>query len=119
MKIYVSHSREFDFEEELYKPLGESNLKLDNTFFFPHENGKDVNTKDEVLNSDLILAEVSYPSTGQGIECGWANMAQIPILCVAKEGSNISASLKHLTDKSIVYSNAEDLVSKLSVFLSK
>lgn len=64
MKIYVSHSREFDFEKDLYEPLRNSALKWDNTFFFPHEAGRDVNTKEEIKNSDLILAEVSFPSTG-------------------------------------------------------
>jgi hypothetical protein len=118
MKIYVSHSREFNFEDELYKPL-KSPAFMEYDFFFPHENGKDVNTLDEVKKSDLILAEVSFPSTGQGIECGWASMLNIPILCITKEGSKISGSLKHLTDKCIVYSNETDLVSKLTAFLNK
>lgn len=119
MKIYVSHSREFDFENELYKPLKESNLKWDNTFFFPHENGKDLDTQEEIKGSDMILAEVSFPSTGQGIECAWASMARVPILSISKEGSKISGSLKRLTENAIVYSGSEDLVSKLTAYLNK
>ncbi len=118
MKIYVSHSRDFDFENELYKPLRASNLNDAHEFFLPHEEGRSVNTQDEIKNSNLVLAEVSFPSTGQGIELGWANMLKVPILCVSKEGSKVSGSLKYLTQDFVVYSDAADLVSKLDAFLS-
>lgn len=109
MKIFVSHSQSFEFKEELYKPLRE----IDGcNFFFPHEN-ESKNTQEEIKNSDLVLAEVSYPSTGQGIELGWANVSKIPILCIFKEGSKISGSLKYITDDFITYSSTGDLVDKL------
>ncbi len=118
MKIYVSHSREFDFKEGLYKPLEDSALvKYD--FFLPHEDGKDLNTKEEIKNSELVLAEVSFPSTGQGIELGWANILKVPIVCISKTGNKVSGSLQYLTQDFITYTDSKDLISKLDSFLNK
>jgi len=66
---------------------------------------------------DIIIAEVSYASTGQGIELGWAYIFNVPIICVYKEGCQYSRSLNKLTDKFIVYKNSNDLINKLNRLL--
>ena len=118
MKIFVSHSYGFDYEEELYKPIKESLLNKNNVFFLPHESGESINTKDEINKSDLLIAEVSYPATGQGIELGWANIANVSIVCVSKNGSRISNSLKYITNDFISYSDSDDLIKKITLFLN-
>ncbi len=117
MKIFVSHSSQLDYQNELYKPIRESALNQMYSFFLPHEGDKNVNTKVEIQSSDLILAEVSFPATGSGIEIGWADAANITLLCIYKEGMKISGSLKFLTDDFIEYSSSQDLVSKLTDYL--
>ncbi len=120
MKVYISHSGKFDFENELYKPLRESVLNESHTFFFPHEGQKDLNTKEILKDCDLVIAEVSFPSTGQGIELGWANTMNIPILCISKEeGGKVSNSLKYIASDFIIYFNQKDLISKLLDFFFK
>ena len=114
MKIFISHSSNFDFEQELYNPLKESALNTQHIISFPVENEKEVNTKELIKNSDVVVAEVSYASTGQGIELGWANMLSIPIICIYKEGSKISGSLQFITKELIEYKNKEEMVDKLS-----
>ena len=118
MKIYVSHSQDFDFLNSLYKPLRTSGLNTNHEFFLPHESDKFINTQEVIKNSDLILAEVTFPSTGQGIELGWASMLKIPILCASKEGSKISGSLNYITKNFIIYTDSADLVAKLAKFLN-
>jgi len=113
MKIFVTHSSNFDFKNELYLPLRNSNLNKKHDIFLPHENEKNIITKDIIKKSDIIIAEVSYSSTGQGIELGWANIYQIPIVCIYKEGNKYSSSLKKLTNKFISYKNKEDLIKKI------
>ena len=120
MKIFVSHSNEFDYGNELYKPIRFSQLNKEYEFFLPHEDGTSVNTQEIIKNSDLILAEVSFPSTGQGIELGWANFSKIPVVCFYKENKKISGSLKYLTQDFFTYSDSKDFISKLeSVLKSK
>ncbi len=114
MNIFVTHSSNFDFKNELYIPLRKSELNNLHTIFLPHEEENDeVLTKDNIKKSDIVLAEVSFPSTGQGIELGWANTYQIPIICIYKRNSKISGSLNLLTDKFIIYDNSEDMINKL------
>jgi hypothetical protein len=109
MKIYVGHSRKFNFKEELYEPL----KKLDHDFTFPHKNSDEPFNSNEFLKTcDLMIAEVSFPSTGLGIEIGWADLLNIPIIFIHKKGSKISGSLKVMKGKFIEYTT-EDLIEKI------
>lgn len=91
MKIYISHSTQYDYINKIYKPIKDSNLSQENIFFLPHEDKNKIpNTKDIILDYDLVIAEVSLPSTGQGIELGWANYAKIPILCMHEKRAKAS-----------------------------
>ena len=119
MKIFVSHSTKYDFENELYAPLRQSDLNKTNEIILPHENGQDVLTKDIIKNCDLVVAEVSYPSTGQGIELGWADMFKIPIVCIHKEEGEPSRSLRKITNAFIAYKDRGDMIMKLSAYVSK
>lgn len=118
MKIYISHARNFDYVNELYKPLKESHLPIE--FIFPHESSSEsFNSKELFENQgcNYVLAEVSTPSTGQGIELGWADVFGIPILCFFKAGTEPAKSLNKITDKIIEYGDEMDLVNKLTVEL--
>jgi len=117
VKIYFGHSKDFDFKKELYKPIRESILNNEHEILFPHETDEFFNSKDRIKNSDLMIAEVTYPATGLGIELGWAEMLKTPILCVYKKGSKISGSLKVVTKDFIEYENSDDLVEKITKFI--
>jgi hypothetical protein len=117
MKLYLSHSSSFDYRKELYKPL-KSTLSANLNVFFPHDKGN-VGTKsqDIIAESDYLLAEVSFPSTGQGIEIGWADTNNIPIICFYRSGSKISSSLRFVTDVFLEYSSEQEMTSKLNEWL--
>lgn len=116
MKIYVSHSRSFDFVKELYEPLQKSALAVIHQFILPHNQGWETYPSKKLFSDnacDLILAEASFPSTGQGIELGWADTEGIKIICAYKEGSKVSGSLRFLTKDFLVYKDTDDLVHQL------
>ena len=118
MNIYISHSSNFDYINKLYNPIKNSNLFESHNFCFPHDNNKAINTKEIILNSDLVIAEVSLPATGQGIELGWADYAETPILCIYEKGLKISSSLKFITNNFIEYKNVEDMINKINCFIN-
>jgi nucleoside 2-deoxyribosyltransferase len=115
MKIYVAHSRSFDFQQELYEPLKSSSLAKEHTFVFPHsESDEPFNSKQLFQEGcDLVLAEVSYPATGLGIELGWADFLKIPIACIYKKDVKVSGSLKVVSNKFFKYSDSQDLVAQV------
>ena len=78
MKIYVAHSREFNFKKELYKPLRDSKLGNKTNFVFSHKTKAFSPSRKKIKSVDYVIAEVSYPSTGLGIELGWANCIKFP-----------------------------------------
>jgi len=122
MTIYVSHSKNFDYRKELYQPIRQADIFRKHRFVFPHLTSEKPYPTKELFESgkcDLVLAEVSFASTGQGIEVGWANFLKIPILCFYRKGSCPSQSLKTVSDNLIEYTDSRDLVPKLTIFLEK
>lgn len=104
-KIYVIHSRAFDFENELYLPLSK---QTDFEFIFPHTKESELrDSKHLIRDCDFVLAEISYSSTGSGIEIGRAECAGVPIVAIYKKGSNVFSSIKFLTNEVIEYENLE------------
>ena len=107
MKIYVSHASSFDFQNELYTPLKQA--LPEHELFLPHENSNDANqdAKNIIETCDIVLAEVSYPSTGQGIELGWADMLHKPIICVYKSGAKPSSAIQIIAASMHAYTSIE------------
>lgn len=117
MKIYVSHSKNFNYQRDLYEPLKNSSLAQEHEFVFPHldsEQPFDSKKTFEAKECQLILAEVSLPSTGQGIELGWANMLNLPIIAFHNTQAEISNSLQKICKKIIAYENTiEEIIVEL------
>lgn len=110
MKIFVSHARSLNYENELYIPIRDSKLNDLHGFYLPHEDDRSVNTKEEIKNSDLFIIEATHPATGVGIELGWAESMNIPVLCIHKEGVKISGSIKYLTNNIFSYRNETEMI---------
>lgn len=118
MKIYVAHAKDFEYLDKLYAPIRNSELGKDHVFFLPHEEGSGFNTKELLKTMDLLVAEVSKPSTGEGIEIGRAEAAGIPILFIYEKGSKVSNSLNYVSDQFMEYEDSKDLLRKLREYLS-
>jgi hypothetical protein len=120
MKIYVSHSSQIDYIKDLYNPLRSSSLSGKHEFLFPHELGLDLFPTRELFlkkGCDLVFAEVSFPSHGQGIELAWAYDAGIRIIFGSKPQAQLSGSLVLLSKEFFTYNNSSELVAQLEKFL--
>jgi hypothetical protein len=111
MRIYIGHSVGFDYQKELYEPLKASELFKQHELILPHEaNPPTRNQKNFYSTLDLFVAEVSYPSTGLGIELAWAQDAGRKILCVHRADKKPSRSIGSLCTDIRIYNNMEELV---------
>lgn len=120
MKIYVSHSRKYDFLNELYLPIRNSVLNTLNEITLPHEKSDlPFNSRDFIPTCDLVIAEVSYQGIGIGIELGWADAAKVPIICIYKQGTEPSGSLKVVSSVFLEYSSKEQMIDKIQGQLEK
>jgi hypothetical protein len=113
MKIFIAHSSSYDFKNNLYIPLRKSKLNTKHIILLPQEKRKEIITKEIIRSCDVLIADVSLPSTGAGIELGWADVFKIPIIYIYKKGSEYSPSLYKLSRKFIAYINPQDLLNKL------
>lgn len=114
MKVHVVHSNSYDFKNELYVPLRNSELNKQHQIFLPHETDGFIKTKNLIKEADVVIAEVSFPATGLGIELGWADAFDRPIICVSKQGTKVSDSLKAVSEVFVEYATSEELVAKLT-----
>lgn len=121
MKIYLIHATAYpDYEAQLYEPFITSKLISKHTVIFPHlTNKKPVNSKEIVATADLIIAEVSCPSIGLGIELGWAEYSKRKIICLLKEGARCSAAVEMVCSDFIHYSDREDMIKQIQFWFDK
>lgn len=118
MKIYVGHSSGFDFKTELYLPIRNSDLNKHHEIVLPHENSEEpFDSRTYLRSADVMVAEVSFPSTGLGIELGWADSNDVPILLVYREGMKISRSLSVVSEHLVSYSDTDQLITAIDSFL--
>ena len=119
MNIYVGHSSNYNFKEKLYKPIRESVLNNLHNIVLPHEKStKPFNSNEYLKECDLMIAEVSKPSTGLGMELGWAHSWEVPILAIHEKGTKSGGSLTVVIISFIEYEDEKDMISKLETYIS-
>lgn len=112
MKVYIAHSRAHDYQKEIYDPIRQNIELPDTEIILPHEPGHNEKNGREFYDSlDLMIAEVSYPATGLGIELGWAFDSSTPIVCIHKTDAELSGSLRAVTDHFYQYDSIEELIN--------
>ena len=117
MKIYVAHSRDFNYQNELYLPLKNDDIFKKHEFVFPHDGDNSKHDRNFYKNIDLVIAEVSYPSTGLGIELGFFYDDNKKIYCIHRNNKKISSSISMVTDKIYEYSNLDEMLDIIKQFL--
>ena len=117
MKIYVGHSKDYDFLNELYLPIINSQLGKQQEFIFPHLTEREFNSQEVIEQSDLFIAEVSIPTLGLGIEIGRAEMKNKKILCIYNEKYKLSSSLKFVNVDIISYNDKMDMINKIEKYI--
>lgn len=60
---------------------------------------------------DLVMIDLTEKGVGLGIEAGYAYAKGIPIITIAKSGSDVSETLKGISNELSFYNNIKDLES--------
>lgn len=116
MKIYVGHSSGIDYEEMLYRPLENSDFADEHHLIFPHRGDVEKSKETVQKSADRMIAEVSEPSTGLGVELGWAESSPTPVLCVYRDSSGPSGPVKDVADSVKAYETEEELLDLAKKF---
>jgi len=83
----------------------------------PHDKKDGEHSKTIIESCDVVLGEVSYPSTGQGIELGWADDVQVPIVCIHKSSETPTGALRYVARDVVSYDDENDMVEKVALLL--
>ncbi len=120
-KIYLGHTRDprLNYLDTFYQPLIAA--LHEHTLIMPHPNGADavINSCDVLPKCDAMIAEVSYPSTGLGMELAWAKIVQVPILCLHHTTCTPSHSVLTHFSSIISYENTLDMVQGVAHWLGQ
>jgi hypothetical protein len=118
MKIYVGHASDWDFQAGLYDVLNASPLAQAHHLILPHRDIEHFKfSQGLIAEADLLLAEVSRPSIGLGMELAWAREAKTPVLAIRQEGSRKSTSLHIVTPDVYEYKKPQDMIDIIDAFL--
>jgi len=72
----------------------------------------------EVIDSaEILITEFSEKGVGLGIEAGYAFAKGKPIIVIAKEGSDISSTLRGISRTVIFYNSIEEIGPKIKLFI--
>jgi 8-oxo-dGTP pyrophosphatase MutT (NUDIX family) len=69
--------------------------------------------------SDIVIIEFSEKGVGLGIEAGYAFSKVKPIIVIAKEGSEVSATLQGIANRVFFYKDIKDLNQKFKDLIVK
>ncbi|MEG2310667.1 MAG: hypothetical protein RSB76_01610 [Clostridia bacterium] len=120
LDIYISHSKKMDYKNKLYNPLLKSKIGKENNLILPRTpQYNNIDTKDVLANSDVLIAEVTIPGTGVGIEIGRAQCCNVKILCLLKKGEKCSTSVRRVCENIIEYSSEDEMIYKITKFLNE
>jgi nucleoside 2-deoxyribosyltransferase len=119
MKIYVAHASQFDFKDKLYTPLRASALNTEHEILLPQDGPIEEITRDMINATDALVAEVSAPSLGVGIEIGWADAAGVPVIAMYEKDSHPSFSIDNAVSDRFEYESSDDMIAKLTAALQK
>ena len=117
MKIYVGHYKKYDYINELYLPIINSELGKREEFIFPHLTEQTFDSQEVIEKSDLFIAEISTHSTGLGIEIGRAEVKGKRILCICNEKVKMPSCLKYVNVDTLYYKDSTDMVSKIEEYI--
>lgn len=118
MKVFIAHPSTIDFRKEIYGPIRSSALNAEHEFFLPQENEIETITKELIKGCDALVLDVSAPSTGGGIEFGWADAFGKKLIVMHKTGTRYPGSVANVMPATFQYDDAEDMVAKLRNALS-
>ncbi len=113
---------------EIYKVLVEELSQYTNNIYSPIDTIKFKGTSEEMYarvmkllqSTDLVIAEMSSPSTGKGMELQEAVRLNIPIIIIAKNGSKISNTVlgSGKIKKVIFYDKKEEIRERILEILN-
>jgi nucleoside 2-deoxyribosyltransferase len=63
-----------------------------------------------IEQSDLVLVELSEKGVGLGIEAGYAFARGIPVLTAARQGSDLSTTLRGISARVCLYEREEEIL---------
>jgi hypothetical protein len=110
VRIYFSHATNSSFAAPVAEVL---RAALKHEIIFPHQDSLaplEIRPLFQAGVIDLVVAEVSCPSTGQGIELAWAAEANIPILCIYRNTTTPSRALEMIDARLMPYDACHEVV---------
>ena len=66
-------------------------------------------TFDEIDTSNVVIVDLTEKGVGVGIEAGYAFAKHIPVVTIARKGSDISETLRGISQEILVYDQYDDL----------
>lgn len=114
--VYVGHARSFDYQTALYAPLQRLALEWPQMdLVLPHATDGFIDSRVlfEKGQCALFIAEVSHASTGLGMELAYASVFNVPTVCLRRNGTPVSTSIRSLNAPIFGYRDHHELAQRV------
>ncbi len=119
LNVYFVHSRNIDFNNDIYMPVLRSNILSKHTLIFPEtEENKNTYYKDLMDKADLFIVDLTNPDTGFNLELKQAITLKKPILALAKKSIGYEEKYQKLLKNVIGYSSPSELCYFVETFVN-
>ncbi len=123
-RVFLAAPFTFNFEAEFLDHIEEFLMGLGYSVIVPHDFANDDVSDEEIRrqihtdlaqveNSDILIADVTKPSHGVGMEILHAHKLGKRVILIAQSGTRISSMARVHSHNTLEYNNSEELKQKL------
>lgn len=136
-KVYISGAltgiESISLTKNFYENIGRVCSEIGLSPYIPHFNTDPTTNSDiapsevfkidkrEVINSDLVIAYVGYPSIGVGMEIAYAEANNIPVILLYESSKTVSRFPRGIPNlySEITFDTSREALYKLGIILDK
>lgn len=120
LNIYFIHSKNFDYEELIYKKVLSSSICLSQNIILPYSNSnKNKYAKDLINKADIVIVDLYLPSFGLSLELKWLFKCKDKKVLFLSQDNKIPKKYEKLISNISVYDDVNSYMDVIENFIKE
>lgn len=120
LNIYFMHSKNFNYEEQIYKKVLSSSICLSQNIVLPYSNSnKNKYAKDLINKADIVIVDLYLPSFGLSLELKWLFKCKNKKVLFLSQDNKIPKKYEKLISNISVYDDVNSYIDIIENFIKE
>ncbi len=120
LNIYFMHSKNFNYEEQIYKKVLSSSICLSQNIVLPYSNSnKNKYAKDLINKADIVIVDLYLPSFGLSLELKWLFKCKNKKVLFLSQDNKIPKKYEKLISNISVYDDVNSYTDIIENFIKE